>query len=135
MDDRTLFTLLVDLHRDGARQGPGSDDETLRALDLTRLDQRAALRVADIGCGTGASTLALAGRMPRARVIAVDLFADFLHVLSVRARQAACSARIDTLAASMASLPFAADSLDLIWSRAPSTTWASAPASTPGGRS
>ena len=33
VDEKTLFTLMVDLHRDGARQGPGSDEETLRALE------------------------------------------------------------------------------------------------------
>lgn len=53
MDDQTFFNLMVDLHRDGARQGPGSDEETLRALELTRLDGTAELRVADIGCGSG----------------------------------------------------------------------------------
>ncbi|MBE0566574.1 MAG: methyltransferase domain-containing protein [Krumholzibacteria bacterium] len=116
MDDQTMFALLVDLHRDGARQGPGSDDETLRALDLTRLDKAAELRVADIGCGTGASTLALAGRLPGARIVAVDLFPEFLDILLERARAAGCSGRIETRAASMDALPFAADSLDLIWS-------------------
>ncbi len=55
MDDETTVTLMVDLHREGARQGPGSNEETRRALDLTRLDKEAELQVADIGCGTGAS--------------------------------------------------------------------------------
>ena len=32
MDEQALYSLMVDLHRDGWRQGPGSDDETLRAL-------------------------------------------------------------------------------------------------------
>ena len=59
MDEQTMFTLMMDLHRDGARQGPGSEEETLRAFDLTRLDRVAELQVADIGCGTGASTLVL----------------------------------------------------------------------------
>ena len=31
MDDREL---LIDLHRDGRRQGPGCEADTLRALDL-----------------------------------------------------------------------------------------------------
>lgn len=43
MDDQTLFTLMVGLHRDGTPQGPGSDEETLRALELTRLDRAAGL--------------------------------------------------------------------------------------------
>lgn len=39
MDDRTRFTLMVDLHRGGTWQGPGSDESTRRALALTRLDR------------------------------------------------------------------------------------------------
>jgi SAM-dependent methyltransferase len=113
MDERTMFSLLVDLHRDGPRQGPGSDAETLRALELTRLDRDAALRVADIGCGTGASTLVLARNLPAAEIVAVDLFPEFLKVLTERARLAG---RIETLAASMDALPFETESLDLIWS-------------------
>jgi SAM-dependent methyltransferase len=116
MDNQTLFTLMVDLHRDGSRQGPGSDEETLRALELTRLDKAAGLQVADIGCGTGASTLALASRLSKARIIAVDLFPEFLDLLAERARAAGCAGRIETLAGSMDSLPFAAESFDLIWS-------------------
>jgi len=116
MDDETLFALMVDLHRDGLRQGPGSDEETLRALELARLDPSITLQVADIGCGTGASTLVLANKLQNARITAVDLLPEFLGVLSERARAAGCLKNIETLAASMDSLPFATESLDLIWS-------------------
>jgi precorrin-6B methylase 2 len=49
--------LLIDLHLDGDRQGPGSKEDTLRAIELAGLIQKNALKIADIGCGTGASTL------------------------------------------------------------------------------
>jgi len=116
MDESKLFALLVDLHRDGARQGPGSDAETLRALELSRLDPASAIDVADIGCGTGASTLALAGKLQNARITAVDLFPEFLGILATRADESGLSHRITTKEGSMESLPFADDSLDLIWS-------------------
>jgi SAM-dependent methyltransferase len=116
MDEQTLFSLMVDLHRDGRRQGPGSDDETLRALELTRLDGTEAIKVADVGCGTGTSTLVLAGQLPNASITAVDLFPEFLEILMDRARTAGCAEQIETLAESMESLPFASESLDLIWS-------------------
>ena len=116
MDDQTLFTLMVDLHREGERQGPGSDEETRRALELTRLGGVEGLRVADIGSGTGASTLVLARQLPGPRITAVDLFPEFLEVLEEQARAAGCSEQIETLAASMDALPFAPESLDLIWS-------------------
>ena len=111
-----MFSLLMDLHREGHRQGPGSQEETLRALELTRLDVTAALQVADIGCGTGASTLVLVSRLPSARIVAVDLFPEFLEVLAEGARAAGCSERIETHVRSMDSLSFAPESLDLIWS-------------------
>lgn len=116
MDEQTLFSLMVDLHRDGRRQGPGSDAETLRALELARLDADAPLEVADIGCGTGASALVLADRLPKARIVAVDLFPEFLGVLEERAQAAGSADQIETLQASMDSLPFEEESLDLIWS-------------------
>lgn len=116
MDDKTWFPLMVELHRDGARQGPGSHEETLRALELTRLDPSATLQVADIGCGTGASTLVLASNLRNAQITAVDLFPEFLGILSKRAAATGCSEKIETLAQSMDSLSFANGSLDLIWS-------------------
>jgi SAM-dependent methyltransferase len=116
MDPQTLFSLLVDLHRDGWRQGPGSDSETTLALELARFDLSASLRVADIGCGTGAATLVLASHLRNAHITAVDLFSEFLAVLKERANAKGCAGQIETLAESMDSLPFDADSLDLIWS-------------------
>ncbi len=37
-------------------QGPGGDAESARALDLAMIDRTAPLKIADIGCGTGAFT-------------------------------------------------------------------------------
>jgi predicted O-methyltransferase YrrM len=116
MDAQTLFTLMVDLHRDGGRQGPGDETETRRALELTRLRLTDAVRIADIGCGTGASTLVLANQLPCSRITAVDVFPEFLEVLQHRADAAGCSKQIETRAESRDSLSFAAESLDLIWS-------------------
>jgi SAM-dependent methyltransferase len=111
-----MFTLMVDLHREGARQGPGSEAETRRALDLTRLDKEAKLQVADIGCGTGAATLVLASECPAARITAVDLSPEFLDILAERARTTGGAEQVQTLEASMDALPFSAECLDLIWS-------------------
>lgn len=116
MDDAALFALLVELHRDGERQGPGSEEDTLRALALTQLDTSAALQVADMGCGTGASTLVLASQLKNAHITAVDLFPDFLDILSQRISAGGYSEQVETLAASMDALPFTEASLDLIWS-------------------
>lgn len=112
MDD---YSLLIDLHKRGDRQGPGGEAETERALDLARVDRTTPLKVADIGCGTGASTLVLA-RLLNARITAVDFLQDFLDVLEERAASMGVADRISTLACSMDELPFADEELDVIWS-------------------
>ncbi|MFW5827277.1 MAG: class I SAM-dependent methyltransferase [Alkalispirochaeta sp.] len=112
MDD---FRLLIDLHKHGYRQGPGGDAETERALDLAMIDRTAPLRIADIGCGTGASTILLATLL-NAHITAVDFLPDFLDVLGHRAARAGVAAKISPLARSMDDLPFDDEELDIIWS-------------------
>lgn len=107
--------LLVDLHRPNQRLGPGGDDQSRQALALAGLDRPSpGLRVADLGCGTGASTLALAKALD-ATITAVDLFPEFLGELEARAKTENLHDRINTLTASMAELPFDPASFDLIW--------------------
>jgi SAM-dependent methyltransferase len=114
MDDATL-ALLVDLHKRQPRQGPGGKAETLRAVDLAGLAADAPLRIADIGCGTGAQTLDLAQAL-NAEIVAVDFLPEFLAVLEERARATGVADRIETLAASMDELPFAEAEFHVVWS-------------------
>jgi SAM-dependent methyltransferase len=108
--------LLIDLHRDGERQGPGGDAETELALQLAGVDRTAPLQLADIGCGTGASTLLLARLLRHAHITAVDRLPEFLDVLQARARHQGVAEAITPSACSMDSLPFAEGQLDVIWS-------------------
>jgi SAM-dependent methyltransferase len=112
MDD---LQLLVDLHREADRQGPGGDAETLCAIELSGLRDRHGLKIADIGCGTGASTLVMARELD-AEIVAIDFLPEFLAVLGERAMQAGVAERITTVKASMDSLPFTVGTLDAIWS-------------------
>jgi len=107
--------LLTDLHKKAYRQGPGGDPETELALKLARVDRSAPLRIADIGCGTGASTLLLA-RLLHARITAVDFLQDFLDVLETRTAQSGLAHKITTLCCSMEELPFNDEEYDIIWS-------------------
>jgi cyclopropane fatty-acyl-phospholipid synthase-like methyltransferase len=112
MDD---MKLIIDFYKDLENLGPGSKAITKQALDLTGLIDKQNLKVADIGCGTGASTLFLAQNLD-AEIKAVDLFTQFLDKLDDRAKQKSLDSKITTISASMDDLPFDESSFDLIWS-------------------
>lgn len=107
--------LIVDLHKNSERQGPGSAEETLKALALTGLSKQQNIKVADIGCGSGGPTLSLAQNI-NGHLTAIDLFPDFLKVLDQRAHKLGLGEKISTLEHSMEDLPFAKNSFDLLWS-------------------
>jgi len=106
--------LLVDLHKNADRQGPGGDEETARAIELAGIDRQAPLRIADIGCGTGASTLVLA-RLLNAEITAVDFLQEFLDRLALRAAKSGLAETINPLRASMEALPFDNEEFDVVW--------------------
>jgi len=107
--------LLIDLHKDGPRQGPGGDDETRLAVTLSGLRGAHGLRIADIGCGTGTATRVLARELD-ATITAVDCLPAFLERLDRIAAQEGLGDRIKTMAASMDALSFEERALDAIWS-------------------
>jgi ubiquinone/menaquinone biosynthesis C-methylase UbiE len=107
--------LLIDLHKEGQRQGPGSDKDTLRALSFVDFEHDQPLKVADLGCGTGAQTLVLAESL-NAHITAVDVFPDFLQKLNTNAEKRSVADKISTLQQSMENLPFGNQEMDLIWS-------------------
>jgi ubiquinone/menaquinone biosynthesis C-methylase UbiE len=109
------FQLLIDLHRHAERQGPGGKAETKRALELAGLDRSRPLKIADIGCGTGASTIILAKALD-ADITAVDFLPEFLDELQSRANNHGVADRITTLNCSMDALPLTTGEFDLIWS-------------------
>ena len=107
--------LLIDLHKNALRQGPGGDAETEMAIALADLNRNMPLNILDIGCGTGASTLILA-RVLNAKITAVDFLQDFLDVLESRTRSLGLEEKITPLCASMEELPFEGEQFDVIWS-------------------
>lgn len=109
------YSLLIDLHKTAARQGPGGETETKRAIELAMLDRSRFLKIADIGCGSGASTLLLAQEL-NANITAVDFLPEFLDVLQSKALLLGLSNKITHLVCSMDSLPFSDEEFDVIWS-------------------
>ena len=118
MDD---LDLLIDLHLRNDRQGPGSDADTIRALELARIDPDTPLRVADFGCGCGAASLCLArelGDSLAAPITAIDMLPAFVERLRERAADAGLADRIDAHTGNMGAPPLEANTLDLLWSEA-----------------
>ena len=113
-EDARLVDIFLDVQRGLPRQGPGSDESTLKALSLCRgLAERPA--VLDIGCGPGMQTLALAKALD-GPVTAVDIHQEYLDQLKDRAVAANLADRIEPLRADMGDLAFPPNSFDLIWS-------------------
>jgi len=113
--DKIQLQLLIDLHKHAIRQGPGGEVETKQAMELAGLDKSRPLKIADIGCGTGASTILLAKELD-AKITAVDFLPEFLDELRNRARDHGVTEKITSLSCSMDSLPFSDEEFDVIWS-------------------
>ncbi|WP_319476478.1 class I SAM-dependent methyltransferase [Marispirochaeta aestuarii] len=111
----TELELLIDFHKNAERQGPGSTADTLRALSFIDLEQSRPLKVADIGCGSGAQTITLA-QNSEGHITAVDLFPEFLDRLKQKSASQDLQDKITTLEASMDNLPFGPEEYDIIWS-------------------
>jgi len=111
----TELELLVDFHKDAERQGPGSSFETKKALNFININKDHKLKVADIGCGSGAQTITLAQNI-EGQITAVDLFPEFLDKLNSKSEELGFQERIKTIEKSMEDLPFDNEEFDIIWS-------------------
>ncbi len=96
---------------DGAAQAASiARAELLERLQYFKLEPRV---IVDLGCGTGAGAAALRRRFPRARVVAVDV--DISMTQQSRRGQRFWR-RFDCVCADARALPFAAQSVDLVFS-------------------
>lgn len=109
-----LHDVFFDIHRDLPREGPGTDEATLRALAMCE-GLPDSPDILDVGCGPGMQTMALA-RATGGNVIGVDMHEPFLDQLTESAAAAELGERISTMRADMAALPFEPGSFDLVWS-------------------
>jgi|GEM_PF-402315 len=95
------------------RQGPGSESSTHEALQRLGTLKKP-LRVIDLGCGSGASTLLLAREL-QSPVVAYDQHAPFLEALSANADQEGLKSLIDVRQGDFTQLDEPPCSYDLIW--------------------
>ncbi|MDY0128897.1 MAG: class I SAM-dependent methyltransferase [Methanosarcina vacuolata] len=118
MEDITIhefdFALINEFFTELDRQGPGSPEETIRALGfIDNLSNKT--KIADLGCGTGAQTMVLA-QNTEATITALDLYAGSIEKLNVTAGKLGLQNRVKGIVGSMDNLPFQNDGFDLIWS-------------------
>ena len=111
----TELELIIDLHKNSDRQGPGSEKETLKALGFMNLPNDQKLKIADIGCGSGGQTLTLAQKI-NCQITALDLYPEFLDELNEKAERLGLKGKIATLQKSMEDLPFKSEEFDFVWS-------------------
>ena len=111
----TELELIIDLHKNSERQGPGSEEETLKALDFMDLPRDRELKITDIGCGSGGQTITLAKNL-NGQITAVDLFPEFLDELNEKSQKKGLTEKIIRLEKSMVDLPFNDKEFDIVWS-------------------
>ncbi len=96
------------------RQGPGSPEETLKALSfIDGLTEKS--KIADIGCGTGGQTMVLGQNTP-CEIIGVDVWHDFINQFNQNAQNKNLQDRVKGIVWNMENLPFQEEEFDLIWS-------------------
>lgn len=104
---------LLRLFKGMSQKGPGSAASTLRALSLCPLPAQPS--VADLGCGSGASTLILA-RALQVPILALDADGTALDDLWEAARSQDLLPMVRPRTGDMAAPDLPPESLDLLWS-------------------
>lgn len=107
------FNFICEFFLKMKRQGPGSPEITLKALSfIDNLTDKSF--IADIGCGTGGQTMALAQHIP-GQITGFDLFPQFIDRLNCNSKDLNLQGRVKGIVRSMDNLPFQNEELDLIW--------------------
>jgi SAM-dependent methyltransferase len=99
--------------------GPGDSTTTRNLVERLHSDLPSGSRVADFGCGVGASALVLAECLPEARVLALDSHAPFIARLETAASARGLGERISAVVGDMTDPPpldGVMGGFDLIWS-------------------
>ena len=116
-NDKTLLienldiSVVIEFFRQMERQGPGSDEVTLRAFSFIeeRIKEEGSspetiYRIADMGCGTGGQSMTLA-RKPSVHVTAFDIFPGMIETLNRRVVERGLQERVRGVVASMDNIP------------------------------
>lgn len=108
------ISLIGEFFKAMPQQGPGSNEETIKALSYIQDELPCNATIADIGCGTGRQTIVLAKALPTSSIVAVDFLPQAIDGLQERIqKELICN--VKPLQADMADLPFTDQSYDLFW--------------------
>ncbi|HNX08133.1 MAG TPA: class I SAM-dependent methyltransferase [Bacteroidales bacterium] len=108
------LNIIYDFFSKTERQGPGSPEETLKALGfIDGLTEKS--KIADIGCGTGGQTMVLGENTP-CEIIGIDAWPDFINQFNQHAQMKNLQDRVKGIVGNMENLPFQEEEFDLIWS-------------------
>lgn len=108
------FNLISEFFLNAKRQGPGSEEATVKALNFIDGITKDTM-IADLGCGTGCQTIYLANNTP-AQITALDIGPESIEKLNNTIAQKNLGNRVKAITGSMDNLPFEKNSLDIIWS-------------------
>jgi release factor glutamine methyltransferase len=100
---------------------PETEGLVVRALDLCRgrEDPAAEVRIADVGTGSGAIAVAIATRLPVARIVATDLSAAALAVARRNVERHGVGGRVELVECDLLDDPRAGGPFDLVVSNPP----------------
>jgi len=108
------FGLICEYYSNFERQGPGSPEITIKALDfIDNLTQKS--KIVDIGCGTGGQTMVLAQNI-EGNITGIDLSPGFIKIFNANAKKQKLQDRVNGIVGSMDDLRFQNEEFDLIWS-------------------
>ena len=120
MEDKNItihdfdFDLITEYYSNFKRQGPGSSEMTIKALDfIDNLSQKS--KIVDIGCGTGGQTMIL-GENTIGDIRGIDISPEFINIFNNNAKKQNLQDRVKGIVGSMDNLPFEMEEFDLIWS-------------------
>lgn len=107
------INMICDYFSTMERQGPGSDEMTLKALSFIK-PLTTESKVADIGCGTGKQTLTLGRNIP-SKILGIDLFQKFIDILNQNSKDQGLDQKVKGVVGNMEQLPFDEGEYDLLW--------------------
>jgi trans-aconitate methyltransferase len=113
LEDPQTLALFLEVYGTLPRAGPGSTEDTLRALALVPTPN--VRRILDLGCGPGAQTLVLADACPNASILALDILPTMVAETRRRLAEAGHERRVEATVGDLLAPKVADRSQDIIW--------------------